>query len=882
MKNRDIIKNFLILFSKDWNDPAAHQGFRELRDKVSNKDNWLRQLIVARIMALEKNIGESIAILKDLLDQNPGNYLASLLLARIMSREEINLEGAIEIYESLLSVGFQEQVFPDWLEALTLANKTYALALLKRNEELFVVVDHLIERFNGSQDCLIVLQCVRAMINKGWALGQMSRYSEAIQTYEKIVDIIAKIKDESLNVHAAWALVNKSSIIGKMGKHEEAIRLISDIVKQLDESTDGPFQEQVSMALVNKGEILGWMKKDKEAIEVYDEVITRFGQSNDVILREQVAKALNYKGMVLAKSGDSDSKEALLIYEDVVKRFGEMVDLPIREQVARALLYKAEYLININHIDEASVIFKYVGKEYLSSEVLKARLTSDYTDLYSRLASSSRQENEQLGVEQSNSVLDITRTDLAANLRVYLTDVLRLIDPKKQEEYFNKIKDAKNKTDRFIYEDSHFSSERSFLLILREWNSYTPVIPGQEESDRGGGYFIKHFGEGIVIDPGYDFIENFYRAGGRLCDIDHVIVTHAHDDHTAELEALLMLLQKRWISEEIPNKKQISLYLSTGVQRKFGGIIDLRDPKYKRIITLCSTDKGFEQRISINLETELTILPAYHDDIITQKTAVGLAFEFTTKKGKRQVVFTGDSGLYPLKIQEDGERRFYDDDLETPMLDVTKGKALYQQYPDNFMKPELLIAHIGSIKESEFRPQDISRSRDEDVGRWYYVNHLGLLGTLIMLHQLKPRASVISEFGSELKGFHFELVDKLRQALHQRQIKDGCPECDLTFVVPGDLTIVYDIVDHCFLDHSTCEFKDPKSLGCIQAIDYTPEWSESTNKYRVKERRGNPRTYLLGWDKINNEGTHIHNQYAENYHNKLYNNMLLYHKGYKL
>ena len=87
-------------------------------------------------------------------------------------------------------------------------------------------------------------------------------------------------------------------------------------------------------------------------------------------------------------------------------------------------------------------------------------------------------------------------------------------------------------------------------------------------------------------------------------------------------------------------------------------------------------------------------------------------------------------------------------------------------------KPDLLIAHIGSIQKSEFRPEEAVRSRD-DEGRWYYVNHLGLLGTLTMLHQLNPEAAVISEFGSELKGFHYELVDKLSEALHERQKSDS-------------------------------------------------------------------------------------------------------------
>ena len=63
-------------------------------------------------------------------------------------------------------------------------------------------------------------------------------------------------------------------------------------------------------------------------------------------------------------------------------------------------------------------------------------------------------------------------------------------------------------------------------MVLRKWNSFTPAIPSAEdERSLGGGYFVWHKGKGIVIDPGYNFIENFYDAGCRICDIDTVIIT---------------------------------------------------------------------------------------------------------------------------------------------------------------------------------------------------------------------------------------------------------------------------------------------------------------------------------------------------------------------
>ena len=50
------------------------------------------------------------------------------------------------------------------------------------------------------------------------------------------------------------------------------------------------------------------------------------------------------------------------------------------------------------------------------------------------------------------------------------------------------------------------------------------------------------YNKGIVIDPGFDFIQNFREAGFFLNDIDYILITHAHNDHSADLEALTSLL----------------------------------------------------------------------------------------------------------------------------------------------------------------------------------------------------------------------------------------------------------------------------------------------------------------------------------------------------
>src|SRR5271157_5142273 len=651
MTKKKITKEFLRLFSRDWDDPAAHQGFRELRELVSGQGQW-PEIIDARLMALEKKTAESIALLKEILAREPHIFCASLLLASILYRDNGRPEEAISIYDSLLHEGFQDQVLPDWLKVLTLVNKGVALGEMGKPEEEIAVYDEVIDRFGEAADLPLRAQVARALVYKGVTLGEMDKSEEEIRVYNEVVERFGASEDLTLRGQVARALVNKGVTLGDIGKYEEAIRVYDEVVKRFGDSADLPLREQVANALYNKGWTLGDVGKYEEAIRVYDEVVERFRDSADLPLREQVADALVNKGVTL---GEMDKpEEEIRVYDEVVERFGEAAELPLREQVAKALLYKAECLLDADRGEDARVLFVAGEKEYLSSEKLKSDLASYYPYLRSRFASKGEpQEGDKTG-------LDITRKNLAPRLMGYLTEVLKHVDRSKQKEYFRKISDTKKRTDGFIRNDSRFASDFSFLLVLREWNSYTPVIPGEEESDRGGGYFILHAGEGIVIDPGYDFIENFYRAGGLLCDIDHVIVTHAHDDHTAELEALLMLFHRRWTAKNVSNRKPVSLYLSAGVQRKFAGLLDLREPKFRRVVTICPTEKGLAQRVRLNSETVLTVLPAYHDDVITQNSAVGLAFEFATNNGTRKVVFTGDSGLYPVKLDEDGKKILYD------------------------------------------------------------------------------------------------------------------------------------------------------------------------------------------------------------------------------
>jgi hypothetical protein len=89
------------------------------------------------------------------------------------------------------------------------------------------------------------------------------------------------------------------------------------------------------------------------------------------------------------------------------------------------------------------------------------------------------------------------------------------------------------------------------FVCMRRYSSFFPFLPRPSAFRApGGGYFVqarepgaKPFG--IVVDPGPDFIENLYRCGFALADIQMIVITHDHADHIASLDALLALMFNR-------------------------------------------------------------------------------------------------------------------------------------------------------------------------------------------------------------------------------------------------------------------------------------------------------------------------------------------------
>jgi len=259
------------------------------------------------------------------------------------------------------------------------------------------------------------------------------------------------------------------------------------------------------------------------------------------------------------------------------------------------------------------------------------------------------------------------------------------------------------------------------LKIIRKWNSSSPLY--SQTGSQGGGYYLTlqdHRKElkGIVIDPGYNFLEIFREQRLGVLDIDAIIITHDHDDHSEALEGILSLIAKYNDYKLSGHSKTIDIFGAPGVMLKYQGVFNKTDKEGKPEINFRLLIPG-NRITAVDGETtmdkygfNLAVNQAYHPELWTnQESAVGLTLE-------TNIMFKH----HPLKIGMTGDTRY------EPFIG------------DQYRDCQLLLLNIGSIEKEE--------------GKMLH-SHLGLCGCINLLKEArlgKQLLSILTEFGEEFRG----------------------------------------------------------------------------------------------------------------------------------
>lgn len=292
-----------------------------------------------------------------------------------------------------------------------------------------------------------------------------------------------------------------------------------------------------------------------------------------------------------------------------------------------------------------------------------------------------------------------------------------------QSSVYNGVKAAIGRLDPSERKESKTQNK---LVVLRRWQSINPKIPRPgARMLRGGGYFLLWKGKGVVIDPGYDFIQNFYDEGFSLEDIDAVVVTHSHSDHDDDLATLTTLIRE-WNEyheltgecEEKNSTKELDFFLNESSNLKFSAWLKSSEVKIARVIPLPSLwwDKESKEPsdgkirgkpVKLDLRNEkipeegysfeMEIVPAWHNDVIGKTEAIGIKFHLYEPKLEQGsstfsfekvgvIGYTGDTGAYGHDVTG---------------LDRGGSKLIEDQYKDC----DVLIAHLGDIRARELMTQ---------------------------------------------------------------------------------------------------------------------------------------------------------------------------------
>ncbi|MBU0672029.1 MAG: MBL fold metallo-hydrolase [Candidatus Margulisbacteria bacterium] len=264
---------------------------------------------------------------------------------------------------------------------------------------------------------------------------------------------------------------------------------------------------------------------------------------------------------------------------------------------------------------------------------------------------------------------------------------------------------------------------QNMLRTIHKWNSATPLF--SQGISQGGGYFLtlsNSHGQtkGIAIDPGYDFFTIFRDIGLGIADIDAILITHDHDDHTESVEGILSLLAKYNDHNEQKKTKVLDIFGSAGVLLKFHGLLSATDLFGNREINFKLLIPGSEiteiEGASLREKHGFTITvnPAHHAERWTnQESSVGIVLHTNIRDAKN-----GGN----LKIGITGDTRY----------EVGLGR----HYKDT----QVLLLNIGSIEKEEGK---------------FLNQHLGMLGCINLLKEArlgKPLLAILTEFGEEFSG----------------------------------------------------------------------------------------------------------------------------------
>lgn len=590
--------------------------------------------------------------------------------------------------------------------------------------------------------------------DRGWAWAESLLEASRLECRGEHEAALRRLAVVGPEVPEQWQslvdFLNGSALIGK-GRHDEAIDANRRALADPNFDSPGHALLNLGKALFDKGDI-------DEAIEAYRQVMADPDFAPP-------GKTWNNLGIALRAKGE---------YDQAIECYRNALDDPTYEtpgkvwcNIGNALLAKGEYQEAIDAFHKALDVRALAppGRAWhgLGAAHSSKGEYDQAIDAYRHALSDPKYDEPGLtwrnlalaleakgDVEQAEKAYEeaIANTDAESGIHARARQGLELLQSKIDTESLSPddrarqapttvvpetdqieagIDDAINKagmTQYDRYRGDSDSGRDDTLSILRGWSSAVTLLEGSERRWRGGGYFLKWRGHGVVIDPGFDFLRNFHDAKYHGQEISAVLVSHNHPDHNSDVKAIDDLryeLCKRNKPTDGPSIKPYVLMWDKDTEHAttfgYGKPMHQHEP--------LALTEGYPAPFDLrdhpaSIPIRVTPFNVEHGSDVPH--AMGMVVELID-----------DAGETALRIGYTGDTEYFSD-LHTHLKNC-----------------HILIAHISQPSSDELR--DATELKEK---------HLGYRGTVKLLQECQPKLALIGEFWAGYADLRIPLVKGLR------------------------------------------------------------------------------------------------------------------------
>lgn len=330
-----------------------------------------------------------------------------------------------------------------------------------------------------------------------------------------------------------------------------------------------------------------------------------------------------------------------------------------------------------------------------------------------------------------------------------------------------------------IYLDRHKRRnflEKNCLLILKAFSSSMPILLNYSndiERYSGGGFYIRWNGKGIAVDPGYKFVENLHRAGFSVLDVDVVVVTHEHIDHSSDIRLLddLHFNASKNHKDQEYNWNPEGFYISKDdkIPHKISWYLD--PVTYETVQTFADRNSGFSPLCNIlycvsvdQFETERLkkVFPENRNILTHQAIQIGTdivmqVFPTCHEQKNTRTYFGHTFGCTFECMSKDRQSIQIGYTSDTSINEV----SVYDGMINKLQNCQIIIANISGIYEDDILLKNAK------------ARHLGYYGCYKIAYDiLKTRHSpvkyyLLSEFSNQVSDIRYDVSKYLQKELNK-------------------------------------------------------------------------------------------------------------------